>query len=118
MQPLDADGGGPAALELDDDLGLADDRRLVLADLIALRKVRKEIVFAIEHRAQIDFCVQPEPVRTAWRTHSSLMTGSMPGIAASTSETWLLGSPPNAVEAPENSFEFEATWAWISMPIT
>src|ERR1700729_1542998 len=42
----------------------------------------------------------------------------MPGIAASTSETWLLGSPPNSVEAPENSFEFEVTWAWTSMPIT
>ena len=42
----------------------------------------------------------------------------MPGIAASTSETWVLGSPPNAVEAPENSFEFEVTWAWTSMPIT
>jgi len=28
----------------------------------------------------------------------------MPGIAASTSETWLLGSPPNAVEAPEKQF--------------
>src|SRR6266403_6230531 len=27
----------------------------------------------------------------------------MPGIAASTKETWLLGSPPNSVEAPENS---------------
>src|SRR5262245_53554780 len=46
------------------------------------------------------------------------MTGSMPGIAASTSETWLFGSPPNAVEAPENSFALEVTWAWISMPIT
>src|ERR1700684_1382408 len=46
------------------------------------------------------------------------MTGSMPGIAASTSETWLLGSPPNSVEAPENSFEFEMTWAWTSRPIT
>ena len=46
------------------------------------------------------------------------MTGSMPGIAASTSETWLLGSPPKAVEAPENSFEFDVTWAWTSMPIT
>ena len=44
------------------------------------------------------------------------MTGSMPGIAASTSETWLFGSPPNSVEAPENSFDFEVTWAWISMP--
>ena len=40
----------------------------------------------------------------------------MPGIAASTSETWLLGSPPNAVEAPENSFDFEATWACTSRP--
>ena len=46
------------------------------------------------------------------------MTGSMPGIAASTSETWLFGSPPNSVEAPENSFEFEVTWAWTSRPIT
>ena len=34
----------------------------------------------------------------------------MPGMAASTSETWLLGAPPN-VEAPENSFDFEVTWA-------
>src|SRR5512138_935423 len=60
----------------------------------------------------------PRPVRIAWRTHSSLITGSMPGIPTSTSETWLLGSPPNAVDAPENSFDFEVTWAWISMPIT
>ena len=43
-------------------------------------------------------------MRTAWRMHSSLITGSMPGIAASTSETCEFGSPPNAVEAPENSF--------------
>src|SRR6476620_8618934 len=42
----------------------------------------------------------------------------MPGIAASTSETWLFGSPPNSVDAPEKSFEFEVTWAWISMPMT
>src|SRR5258708_9496035 len=42
----------------------------------------------------------------------------MPGIAASTSETWVFGSPPNSVEAPENSFEFEVTWAWTSSPIT
>src|SRR5262245_31675699 len=42
----------------------------------------------------------------------------MPGIAASTSDTWLFGSPPNSVEAPENSFDFEVTWAWISIPIT
>src|ERR1019366_9585967 len=46
------------------------------------------------------------------------MTGSMPGIAASTSETWLFGSPPNSVEAPENNLDFEMTWAWTSRPIT
>src|ERR1700722_17399990 len=40
----------------------------------------------------------------------------MPGIAASTSETCVLGSPPNAVEAAENSFEREVTWAWTSRP--
>ena len=57
-------------------------------------------------------------MRTACATHSALITGSMPGIAASTSETWLLGSPPNAVEAPENSFDFEATWACTSRPMT
>src|SRR5271170_3646250 len=44
------------------------------------------------------------------------MTGSIPGIAASTSETCALGSPPNAVEAPENSLEREVTWAWTSRP--
>ena len=44
-------------------------------------------------------------MRTACAMQSSLITGSMPGMAASTSETWLLGSPPNAVEAPENSFD-------------
>src|SRR4051812_18481980 len=42
----------------------------------------------------------------------------MPGIAASTSDTWLFGSPPNAVEAPENSLALEVTWACTSRPIT
>src|SRR5689334_25295720 len=42
----------------------------------------------------------------------------MPGIAASKRDTWLLGSPPNAVEAPENSFALEVTWACTSMPTT
>src|SRR5580693_9276290 len=46
------------------------------------------------------------------------MTGNMPGIAASTSETCELGAPPNSVEAPENSFDLDVTWAWTSMPIT
>src|SRR3954469_7697708 len=48
----------------------------------------------------------------------SLITGSMPGIAASTSDTWVLGSAPNTVGAPENSLASEITWAWTSSPST
>src|SRR5215468_3382271 len=64
------------------------------------------------------WALSPSPVRTAWAMHASLMTGSMPGIAASTSETWALGAPPNCVEAPENSFALEATCACTSIPTT
>src|ERR1700761_834455 len=64
------------------------------------------------------FPLRARPLRTAWRTHSPLITGSMPGIAASTSETCVFGLPPNSVEAPENSLEREVTWAWTSSPIT
>ena len=28
------------------------------------------------------------------------------------------GGAPNAVEAPENNFALEVTWAWTSMPMT
>jgi len=57
-------------------------------------------------------------VRTACATQYSLITGNMPGIAASTKATFELGSEPNSVEAPEKSLAFEATWAWTSRPIT
>src|SRR5438270_12817790 len=46
------------------------------------------------------------------------MTGNMPGKAASTGETWVFGSAPNWVAAPENSLALETTWAWTSSPIT
>src|SRR5262249_2650106 len=42
----------------------------------------------------------------------------MPGVAASTSDTWVLGSAPNAVGAPENNLALEITWAWTSSPST
>ena len=61
MQPLDADRDARAIRQFDDHLALADDRRLVLADLIALRQIGIEIVLPVEHRAQIDLRVQPEP---------------------------------------------------------
>ena len=45
------------------------------------------------------------------------MTGSMPGIAASTRLTLALGAEPKAVEAPENSFASDFTCACTSMPM-
>ena len=61
MQALDADRDALAAQEIDDHLALADDRTLVLADLIALRQVGIEIVLPVEDRIEIDLRLQPEP---------------------------------------------------------
>ena len=61
MQPLDADRDALAAQQIDDDLALADDRALVLADLIALRQVGIEIVLSVEDRVEIDLGLEPEP---------------------------------------------------------
>ena len=47
--------------DVDDDFALAHHRRLVLADLIALRQIGIEIVLPVEHRFQIDLRLQPEP---------------------------------------------------------
>ena len=63
MQPLDPDRRGLAAVQFDHDLALAHDRRLVLADLVALRRIRIEIVLAVEHRAQVDLRIEAEPGR-------------------------------------------------------
>ena len=60
MQPLDADAHGLAVRQIDHDLALADDRRFVLADLVALRQIRIEIVLPVEHRFEIDLGVEPE----------------------------------------------------------
>ena len=62
--------------------------------------------------------LSPRPVRIACSTQTRFSTGSMPGSAASTSDTWLFGSAPKAVEAPEKSLEWEITWACTSRPIT
>ena len=45
---------------LDDDLALADDRVLVLADLIALRQVGIEVVLPVEVALQVDLRLQAE----------------------------------------------------------
>jgi len=61
MQPLDADGETLPVFEVDRHSPFADDRLLVLADLIALRQVGIEIVLPVEHRLQIDRRLEPQP---------------------------------------------------------
>ena len=60
MQPRDADRFGGAVGEFDLDLCRADDRVLVLADLIAGRQIGIEVVLAIEPADRVDMRVQPE----------------------------------------------------------
>ena len=50
MQPLDADRDASRRRGIDHHLALAHHRRLVLADLIALRQIGIEIVLPVEHR--------------------------------------------------------------------
>ena len=58
------------------------------------------------------------PVLIACFMQNSFITGSIPGKAASTKLTWVLGSAPNFVGDDENNLEFESTCAWTSKPIT
>jgi hypothetical protein len=46
---------------IDEDLALADDRVIELADLVALRKVGVEVILAVEARIEIDLRLQSEP---------------------------------------------------------
>jgi hypothetical protein len=61
VQALDANGDGLAGLRhVHQDLALPDDRALVLADLIALRQVRIEIVLPVEGALEIDLRLEAE----------------------------------------------------------
>src|SRR6201746_1596312 len=60
VQSLDADTDGFAILHVEIDLALADDRVLVLADLIALRQIGVEVVLAVEDAGQVDLRLQAE----------------------------------------------------------
>ncbi len=60
VQPLDADGDRGAVGHVDQHLALADDRILVLRDLVALRQIRVEVVLPVEHRAQVDLRLEAE----------------------------------------------------------
>ena len=55
------------------------------------------------------WALSPIPVLIACLTQNSLITGNMPGKAASTKLTWVLGSAPNFVDEDENNFELDVT---------
>ncbi len=61
VDALDADLDRLAVGHVDHHFALAHHRRLVLADLVALRQVRIEIVLAVEHRFQVDARLEAEP---------------------------------------------------------
>ena len=77
--------------QVDLDLALADDRVLVLADLVALRQVGIEVVLAVEHRAQVDLRLQAQAGAHRLLDAAALITGSMPGMAASTRRDLVVG---------------------------
>ena len=79
MQPLDADlqplaacPGPRSGVGVDLHHALADDRPLVLRDLIALRQVGIEVVLAVEHGDEIDLGVEPQ-ARAHGLRHASLV---------------------------------------------
>jgi hypothetical protein len=61
VEPLDPDLDGLALGKGRPRLLLTNDRRFVLADLIALRQVRIEIVLPVEDRLEVDLGLETEP---------------------------------------------------------
>ena len=61
MQPLNADNDLLGGRHIDDHFALPHNRAFILADLIALRQIRIEIVFAVKARLQVDLCLQAKP---------------------------------------------------------
>ena len=60
----------------------------------------------------------PIPVFIACLMQYSLITGNIPGNAASTKLTWVFGSLPNLVGDVENNLDSYNTCACTSRPIT
>src|SRR4051794_30458515 len=61
MKTLDADPDSGVVVRIDKQFALTNDWRFILAYLITLRQIWVEVVFAIEHRAQVDLGVKRQP---------------------------------------------------------
>ena len=64
-------------IEFDFNFALTDDRELILGNLVALRKVRIEIVLPVKSRPQIDLCIEAQ-TRADGRFHAAHITGNIP----------------------------------------
>ena len=60
----------------------------------------------------------PGPAIACCSSAPLLKTGSTPGRAILTASAWVLGSEPNAVEAPEKILVLVWSWTWVSSPMT
>ena len=58
------------------------------------------------------------PIRMVASMPARLATGSAPGRARQTGQTWVLGSAPNVVGHPQNIFVFVPSSTCVSRPIT
>ena len=61
VNPLDPHAAGHARAHIDDNLALAHDGVIKLADLVALRQVWVEIVFAVKGRPKVNLGLQAQP---------------------------------------------------------
>ena len=111
VQPLDADLDLLCRRHIDSHDALADDRALVLGNLIALRQIGIEIILPIEARTQIDLRLEAEPA--ADRLSDAFLVDDRQHARHGRIDQrdMAFGSPPNSVEAPEKSLDLETTWA-------
>ena len=100
------------------DASLGGQRPLVLRDLVPLGQVRIEVVLPREDGRLVNVqCVARAALSasvTAWR----FRTGSAPGSPRQTGQTLVLGSSPNRLRQPQNSFVAVRSWQWTSRPMT
>ena len=95
---------------------LADDRRLGLADLVALRQVGIEIILPLEHRFEVDPGLETE-TRSHRLSHAFGIDDRQHARHGGIDQRDVrVRLPPNSVDAPENSLAFEVTWAWNFEP--
>ena len=96
------------------------ERFLVLADLVALREIRIEVVLASEDASFVDGAAERQRRRgRRIRRAPRLSTGSAPGEPEARPGTRACsGAAPNSVEHAQNSLLLVSSWAWTSSPIT